>query len=351
MDEWKKTKTQNLFVYVPAATYYARLKIRGKVYRKKIEAASYIMAKEKLPGALDEIRKEAATTSIEGVRTIEDARKLAEARMQKEPGIAQSTKTHYASVYLALGPGGAGELPSHSTPDALRDWWQKVDANYAPQQANHLLTMARKVYGVAIEGGLLKADPTRFLKRLRVVRKDRALLTAEQFDRLVAHIRGHRKALSDACADWIEWAAYTGMRPGEMLLVEWSDIGEDSIRVRGGKTLNQTGVQRQPVPIISRMRDFLTRLRSRSDQVGRVFPRADRPRGDALSTACQKLGLPHQRTYDLRHQFATMAIASGVDVPTVSRWLGHKDGGALVMRTYVHPDQSHSVESAKKVKW
>jgi hypothetical protein len=29
--------------------------------------------------------------------------------------------------------------------------------------------------------------------------------------------------------------------------------------------------------------------------------------------------------------FATRCIESGVDIPTVSRWLGHKDGGALAM--------------------
>jgi len=35
----------------------------------------------------------------------------------------------------------------------------------------------------------------------------------------------------------------------------------------------------------------------------------------------------------LRHLFATRCIESGVDIPTVSRWLGHKDGGALAMKS------------------
>lgn len=38
-----------------------------------------------------------------------------------------------------------------------------------------------------------------------------------------------------------------------------------------------------------------------------------------------------------------------VDVPTVSRWLGHKDGGALAMKVYGHLRNEHSRESAKKV--
>jgi hypothetical protein len=38
-----------------------------------------------------------------------------------------------------------------------------------------------------------------------------------------------------------------------------------------------------------------------------------------------------------------------VDIPTVSRWLGHKDGGALAMKTYGHLRREHSVAQAQKV--
>ncbi|MGA2659147.1 MAG: hypothetical protein ABSH34_16715 [Verrucomicrobiota bacterium] len=38
----------------------------------------------------------------------------------------------------------------------------------------------------------------------------------------------------------------------------------------------------------------------------------------------------------MRHLFATRGIESGEDVPTVSRWLGHGDGGALAMKVHGH---------------
>jgi hypothetical protein len=38
-----------------------------------------------------------------------------------------------------------------------------------------------------------------------------------------------------------------------------------------------------------------------------------------------------------------------VDIPTVSRWLGHKDGGALAMKVYGHLRNEHSLAAAKKV--
>lgn len=53
-----------------------------------------------------------------------------------------------------------------------------------------------------------------------------------------------------------------------------------------------------------------------------------------LATACRRLGYSHFTHHDFRHFFATTCIESGVDIPIVSRWLGHKDGGALAMRVY-----------------
>jgi integrase len=59
----------------------------------------------------------------------------------------------------------------------------------------------------------------------------------------------------------------------------------------------------------------------------------------------------NMRFGDLRHLFATLCIESGVDIPTVSRWLGHKDGGALAMKVYGHLRDQHSVAMAEKVKF
>jgi Fic family protein len=55
-----------------------------------------------------------------------------------------------------------------------------------------------------------------------------------------------------------------------------------------------------------------------------------------MDCATKKLGMKRITHHDLRHFFATRCIENGVDIPTVSRWLGHKDGGALAMKTYGH---------------
>jgi integrase len=51
----------------------------------------------------------------------------------------------------------------------------------------------------------------------------------------------------------------------------------------------------------------------------------------------------------MRHFFASVVIESGVDIPTLSRWLGHSDGGVLAQRVYGHLRQEHSQAMAQKV--
>ena len=71
----------------------------------------------------------------------------------------------------------------------------------------------------------------------------------------------------------------------------------------------------------------------------------------ALTNACVRLGLPHVREHDLRHFFATTCIEQGVDIPTVAKWLGHQDGGALAMRVYGHLRDEHSKEQASRLRF
>jgi integrase len=69
----------------------------------------------------------------------------------------------------------------------------------------------------------------------------------------------------------------------------------------------------------------------------------------AMDRAFTALGMPRLTHHDMRHLFATRCIESGIDIPTVSRWLGHKDGGALAMKVYGHLRNEHSLAAAGRV--
>ena len=104
------------------------------------------------------------------------------------------------------------------------------------------------------------------------------------------------------------------------------------------------------VPISDDLRTLLERIkRERGSVAPDAFILQTASARKCLQTACRKLAVPPVHHHALRHYFATCAIESGVAIPTVAQWLGHKDGGALLMKTYAHLQQAHSREQMKRV--
>jgi integrase len=102
--------------------------------------------------------------------------------------------------------------------------------------------------------------------------------------------------------------------------------------------------------MIADMVTLLNRLRTeRPNEPGDATVMQVKECPKAMDRAANLIGMPRITHHDLRHLFATRCIEAGVDIPTVSRWLGHKDGGALAMKVYGHLRDEHSISMARKV--
>jgi integrase len=66
-----------------------------------------------------------------------------------------------------------------------------------------------------------------------------------------------------------------------------------------------------------------------------------------LNVIARRAGLPPKRLHDLRHASASLQLASGVQVATVSKRLGHSQI-ALTVNTYGHLYREASVEAAER---
>ncbi len=71
------------------------------------------------------------------------------------------------------------------------------------------------------------------------------------------------------------------------------------------------------------------------------------PQRKRSSPRAGKRALPHYGHHAMRHFFCSNAIEAGCDFKVIAEWLGHKDGGALVARTYGHLRNEHSAAMAK----
>ena len=134
--------------------------------------------------------------------------------------------------------------------------------------------------------------------------------------------------------------------------VTWGDVDFErgEMKVHSAKVRRTSNhAELRYVPIIPAMRELLMRLRCQNPhgQNDRVCVLGECEK--SLTRACKTNGIARMTHHDLRHFFATRCIEAGVDIPTVSRWLGHVDGGALAMKVYGHLRREHSLNMAQKV--
>jgi integrase len=232
-----------------------------------------------------------------------------------------------------------------------QEWASRHAAAYSGTRFNNAVDTLRGIFDKGIEQGLIFTNPVNGIAKVAPSRKRLELPSREEFTRVIAAMRSAGGAYSTSCADLAEFLAYSGCRIDESRHVRWSDIENDSIWVHGGAD-GTKGKESRKVPIIAPMRRLLDDLRSnpryrRDDRFEYVL--CVRECQKAIDRACAELGIKRFTHHDLRHLYATVCIESGIDIPTVSRWLGHKDGGALAMRTYGHLRDEHSQLMAARV--
>jgi integrase len=68
----------------------------------------------------------------------------------------------------------------------------------------------------------------------------------------------------------------------------------------------------------------------------------------APARAGKEVGISRLTHHDFRRLFAIRCIESGADLPAVSRRLGHKEGGALAMKSRGRRRNEHSQAMAQK---
>jgi integrase len=157
-------------------------------------------------------------------------------------------------------------------------------------------------------------------------------------------------------------AATTGMRRSEILRLQWPDIDLDAavLRVRQGKTPRARRTITLPPSTVTTLRRHRAEQAERRLLCGPAWQEGDFvvDRGDggpvnpdslshAFAEMAESIGLGDVRLHDLRHAFATTAIAVGVNVKAVSEALGHAST-AFTMDTYqaVLPSMGEAVAAA-----
>ncbi len=238
------------------------------------------------------------------------------------------------------------------TPSDCKKWAIDFGKAAAPSNYNNTVAVLGHILSVAIEAGVIYANPAAALKRATIRQKEIALPSTEKFNAMVEEMQSAHSRDSRNCADFTLGLAVTGMRKGEANALEWRDVHFEAgeIVVRGDTETGTKNWEMRRVPMIPDARALFQRMRNeRADERLNAKVFLVRESQKSIDRACKKVETNRITHHDLRHLFATRCIESGVDIPTVSRWLGHKDGGALAMKTYGHLRREHSIAQAQRV--
>jgi integrase len=346
--KWRSfPKVPKLLQYVSTGLYFARVKVQGKLIRRSLKAATFEEAKLALH---DFVKKHHEPET--GLGTFGLALKRYLRALNATHDLSEQSKRYRrycVKAILASWPGVRLVPVRKISEEACREWAGRFAAEKDEQYFNNTLSALRAILEL---GGISKDNnPARKIKRLGVKQTELHLPEPDQFNKILEIVQTSGAGQAKHCADLIRFLAFSGCRLSEARKVTWADVdlARGELRVWNAKRSKRSNaaVTRQ-VPVIPPMRELLTRLKAAEPAASsRVCVLGECEK--SLTRACKKVGTFRITHHDLRHLFATRCIEAGVDIPTVSRWLGHSDGGALAMKTYGHLRREHSLAMAQRV--
>lgn len=173
----------------------------------------------------------------------------------------------------------------------------------APATINRHLALLRRIGKLAYQWGWTDKPLGTRVVLLREDNQRHTYLTPAQVSQLAAH------ADTEGLRDAIWLAATTGLRRGELLALTAQDYRDGALWLATSKS----GRPRR-VPVPADARDICERLplRTTKDALRMGFERAR-----------AKAGMPDVRFHDLRHSFASWAVAAGVDLRLLKDLMGH----------------------------
>ena len=219
-----------------------------------------------------------------------------------------------------------------------------------PAMANRAVATLSRIWNAAEDRGLVPegSNPCRLVERNRERRRERFLTDAEfrRLGRVLDDVEACRGISVHAVAA-IRLLLLTGCRKGEILNLRWdeADLEAGELRLSDSKTGPKAVVlSPEAVSVLSR----IPRIEGNAHVIpGKVpgMPMRDltRPWGIVRERA----GLEDVRIHDLRHSYASRALALGESLPMIGRLLGHAN--VETTARYAHLSQDSVRDSAVRV--
>lgn len=235
-----------------------------------------------------------------------------------------------------------------------------------PTTINREIALLRKTFqfGLDRERGYVITNPAREVPYRKWKRSRRVIPTPEQFRDFIRAIEQSQTGLQLVVWLWVRTLA--GIRPSECLFLEWPDVHleRDQIEVVSkpdkGNPLKKDA--ERTIEMHPKVKEMLLAWRAYWDTVlGNLPPHqwvffhpqdpTVRAKGfrKAFENARKKAGLPHLRSYDLRHMFCSFALMNGIDKDVIRQWMGHKSC-QMIDEVYSHFLDDYRKQEMRKLR-
>ena len=332
------------WVYHGSAAGRPRRHSLGPVGLKTVEDARLecleIGLKEQISGAPDETVKMAVPKFRDFVEGEWKIARYDYFKPSTRKGVDSALKTQLLSNF--------GTLPlDRITRSRVNRWFDQYSRS-APGGANYALDTLSRILNHAIVCGHLAINPTRGVRR-NPGRKMTRFLSREEIRRLHAVLDTYvaERPVYAPAVDIIRLLLLTGCRRGEIVNLQWREVGEDILELVDSKTGPRT------VFLSPKAKAVIDR-QPRPDSPW-VFP-SPRNKGKPRSADCldglwkltrKQAGIEDVRLHDLRHSVASQAVLKGVPLPVVARLLGHSQV-SMTLR-YAHVAEKEVEAAAERV--
>lgn len=272
---------------------------------------------------------------------------------QEEDGVsAQTIANRYQTIFRLLTHFERDIL----TPEDARAFMTYLYSRQVPSTSNRNLKMMNAFYCWVMAQGWIIDNPFRDIKPLKdsgPKSRRQAPFTLDELRTILETFRTDPRY--QHYHDFTKTLAMLGLRPSEAIGLRWQNIdfdretitisgslsrsGQGDRRIQKGRKNGEITVLPLEASLTNLFKDRLTPDSKPDDLIFRT------PTGKVISdhnysqriwrAVLEQTGIPYRSPYNLRHSFASHALEQGIDAPTVSYAMGHRDT-TMVMKVYGH---------------
>ena len=344
-DIWTRIKREHgLYRYNPSGQYFARVRFRGKLYRKKLGdkklgCTDLVLAKRKLREFKDGLERTDATKGNTSFAKVLDdyAATLtgADSTLEDKRAIIVKLKQSWF---------GVDTLPLRTVkPSDVKRWLSEHYGSKSASYYNSALTLLRSALETAVEDKIIIENPASDVKYRKRNKPIRLTPTFDQFKAIVADIRAQKlNREAEQSGDFVEFLGLAGLGQAEISAITRAHVDLEAGRIIVYRRKTDTGFA---IPIYPQLRPLVEKLCKGKTHNQRLFSINEAKK--SLRNACKRLGFPQFTHRSLRRMFITRGIEKGIDVKVIAEWQGHRDGGKLILQTYSHVNAAHSARMAQ----